>query len=54
MEHEESDPVGFSMSMMKKIEPGPVVDGEVDRLFLGGWDVPTSCVQFPVPSGVRR
>jgi hypothetical protein len=40
--------------MREKIERGPVVDSEVHRLFLVGWDVPTSCAQLPVPSGVRR
>ena len=54
MENEEASVVGLSISMSQKIESGAVVDSTVHRLFLVGWDVPTSCVQFPVPSGVRR
>jgi len=37
-----------------QIESGPVVDSEVLRLFLVGWDVPAFCARLPVPSGVRR
>lgn len=39
---------------MAQIGYGSVVDSELVRLFLVGWDVPTSCAQPPVPSGVRR
>jgi hypothetical protein len=46
--------MGLIVSRMKKSDSSPVVDREVHRLFLVGWDVPASCTQFPLPSGVRR
>jgi hypothetical protein len=38
---------------MAQIGYGSVVDSELVRLFLVGWDVPVACGSFPVPSGVR-
>jgi hypothetical protein len=46
--------MGSIVSSMLKDESSPVVDREAHRLFLVGWDVPASCTQFPLPSGVRR
>lgn len=46
--------MGLSILGVEKIEFGPVVDSEVLRLSLVGWDVPFSCTRLPEPSGVRQ
>jgi hypothetical protein len=46
--------VDMSILSMEQIESGPVVDSEVLRLSLVGWDVPAFCAPFPVLSGVSR
>ena len=44
----------LSILGVAQIESRPVVDSEVLRLFLVGWDVPASCARLPVPSGARQ
>lgn len=44
----------MSILSMAQIESGRVVEREVLRLSLVGWDVPASCAPFPVLSGVSR
>jgi hypothetical protein len=53
IEREEGHSRKLAILRVAEIEHGLVVDSEVLRLFLVGWDVPASCAQLPVPSGVR-